>query len=135
MNKKFALLTALLAVEKIDLHAGIFGQKKPYAKLEEDALEKIEEALENKGVDAQKELDSIKNAVEQTVELTKIKAKDSIVETIAELAKTCDAYARSTNRHSIVENNGTEEPTTPQLVGGYLDLNDEHNQYLKQFLK
>ncbi|EKB60752.1 hypothetical protein [Bergeyella zoohelcum] len=141
---KYPKLSALLGLSEIVLNAGIFGNKKPFAKLDEDDLAKVEEALEDSETESLREelnqskenlatekqtVSAVENAVEQALQLAGLTAKETLVENIALLGEKCKEYGDSKNRHSTPENNGTEEPTNG-LINGYINPNDAHNQII-----
>lgn len=141
---KYPKLSALLGLSEIVLNAGIFGNKKPFAKLDEDDLAKVEGALEDSETESLKEelnqanenliaekqtVLAVENAVEQALALAGLTAKETLVENIVLLGEKCKEYGDSKNRHSTPENNGTEESTNG-LINGYIDPNDAHNKML-----
>lgn len=135
---KFQKLTALLALGEISLNAGLFGNKKPFARLDEDQLQTIEEALEKNDTSdleeqlttAKDEIKGVENAVEQALEVAGLKAGDSLVASIVALGEKCKEYGESKDRHTFAKNSGKEEEVNG-LIDGYLDPNDEHNKLLK----
>ncbi|SDE68506.1 hypothetical protein [Riemerella columbipharyngis] len=139
MNNRFQKLTALLALGEISLNAGLFGNKKPFAKLDEDQLQIIEDALKKNDTTALEEslksaetkVSEVENAVEQALEISGLKAGDSLVASIVLLGETCKQYGESKDRHSLPENSGKEEETDG-LIDGYINPNHAHNKILKQ---
>lgn len=135
---KFQKLVALLALGELPLNAGLFGNKKPFAKFDEDQLQTIEEALEKNDTSdleeqlttAQDEVKGVENAVEQALEVAGLKAGDSLVASIVALGEKCKEYGESKDRHTFAQNSGKDEEVDG-LIDGYLDPNDEHNQLLK----
>lgn len=157
---KYQKLTALLGLSEILLNAGIFGQKKPFAKLEEDELQKIEDALANVTEaetqqalnDAKEEITALKtkvtelegiilteqqqnadmaNAVEQALQHAGLEAQGNFVSNIAHLGEKCKEYGESKERHTFAENNGKDE-VVDGYINGFIDPNDEHNQLLAE---
>lgn len=144
---KFKKITAILGLTSVVFHSNLFGTKKPYAKFSEEDLEALEKALENKTEGNEEELQeqinqlsqenntlqeqasATEKAVAEALALAGLTAKETLAENIALLGEKCKEYGESKNRHSMPENNGTEEPTNG-LINGYLDPNDEHNKLL-----
>ncbi|MCO7352078.1 hypothetical protein NHN18_01070 [Riemerella anatipestifer] len=136
---KFKKLTALLCLSQITLHAGFLGNKKSFAKLDEDQLQTIEEALEEKDTsdleqqlsDSQATIKNVENALEQALNIAGVEAGADMIASIVALGEKCKEYGESTNRHTFAKNTGVDEEAD-SLIEGYLDPNDEHNQLLKQ---
>lgn len=144
---KFKKITAILGLTSVVFHSNLFGTKKPYAKFSEEDLEALENALENKTEGNEDELQeqinqlsqenntlqeqasATEKAVAEALALAGLTAKETLVENVALLGEKCKEYGERKNRHSMPENNGTEEPTNG-LINGYLDPNDEHNKFL-----
>lgn len=151
---KFTRITALLGLAQLTFHAGVFGTQKPFAKLSEEELEKIENALaglesEEMAEELEKTKQSLSDAVtnlevvkknsEETAQaveaaLLKEEAKESVVENIALLGEKCKEFGGSKNRHSVVENDGTENSENG-LIGGFMNPEDEHNKLLQRVKK
>lgn len=131
-------LTALLALGSIEMHAGLFGNKKPFAKLDEDQLQTVEAALAEKDTtalqqelaEAQATVKRLENAVEQALAVAGVSAGETLEASIVALGETCQKYGGSKERHTFAEHSGKDEEASG-LVAGYLDPNDEHNQLLK----
>lgn len=136
-------LTALLGLTAITMHnSNIFGTGKNYAKLDEDQLQKIEDALaaeggpdativenlQNELTTAQTAASGMEEAVTAALELNGLQITEgqSAVEAIALLAQTCKEYGASKERgHSKPENNGKEkEEETPETYAFENVLND-----------
>ena len=155
---KFTRITALLGLAQLTFHAGVFGTQKPFAKLSEEDLEKIENALaglESEGLaeelestkqslsDAVTNLEVVKKNSEETAQAVeaaletaglKEEAKESVVENIALLGEKCKEFGGSKNRHSLVENDGKENSENG-LIGGFMNPEDEHNKLLQRVKK
>lgn len=139
---KFQKLTALLALNTIELHSNLFG-KKPFAKLDEDQLEKIENALEERNTtelesrlstaEKEKAVENVSNlnsAVEQALQHAGLEPKGSVIESIALLGEKCKEFGDSKDRHNFPENSGKEET---ELVDGYINPNDAHNKLIEKY--
>lgn len=142
---KYKKITALLGITEITMNTGVFGNKQSFAKMTQEDLEKIENALNGsesedlnnklkvltKDLNAEKQKNSdYENAVEQALQHAGLKSEDNLVQSIALLGEKCKEYGESTNRHSFPENNGEDE-SADRLIDGYLNPNDEHNKILK----
>ena len=140
-------LTALLGLTAITMHnSNIFGTGKNFAKLDEDQLQKIEDALETPAAETP-DVENLKTelanaaaaeagmqeAVTAALELNglTIEKGQSAAEAIALLGATCKQYGESKERgHTTPENNGKEkpEPESEKLIEGFFDPNAPHNQ-------
>ncbi len=142
---KFQKLTALLALSTIELHSNLFG-KKPFAKLDEDQLEKIENALEERNTteleaklsttekekeEAVENVSNLNSAVEQALQHAGLEPKGSVIESIALLGEKCKEFGDSKDRHNFPENSGKEEET--ELIDGYINPNDAHNKLIEKY--
>lgn len=136
---KFKLLAAVLATEVINLKAGLFGGK-PFASFDEEALEKIENALEEKDTTAlTAENEALKNEAQNTVNaLTEalslndisLGVEATVVDQIKALGQKCKEYGEKKNVHTTLTNNGKEPDLDEGLIEGYIDPNAEHNKLL-----
>ena len=146
---KFTRITALLGLAQLTFHAGVFGTQKPFAKLSEEELEKTEglaeelESTKQSLSDAVTNLEVVKKNSEETAQAVeaaletaglKEEAKESVVENIALLGEKCKEFGGSKNRHSVVENDGTENSENG-LIGGFMNPEDEHNKLLQRLKK
>lgn len=149
---KYPKLTALLGLTNISLHSGTFGLNSPFAKINEEDLEKIDNALaqenserirnlikdlaeaKEESKELQNKVESIETAVAGAMELAGLEAQETAEANISLLGEKCKEYGNSNNRHSFPENSGNEE-LADGLVEGYLDTNDAHNQLLTKILK
>lgn len=150
---KYSKITQVLGLVEIDLHSNLFGNKQPFAKLTEEDLAKIENAL-NEIPNVEEKTKELKEQVEQLTEINKahqeqgeliaeavknaietagLEQQESLAENIVLLGAKCKEYGESNNRHSFVNNNGIEEHTEG-LIDGYFDPNDEHNKFLKNLI-
>lgn len=150
---KYPKITQVLGLVAIDLHSNLFGNKQPFAKFTEEDLAKIENAL-NEIPNVEEKTKELKEQVEQLTEINKahqeqgeliaeavknaietagLEQQESLAENIVLLGAKCKEYGESNERHSIVNNNGSEEPIDG-LINGYFDPNDEHNKFLKNLI-
>lgn len=145
---KYAKITALLGLAQLTLHSGIVGMGKPVAKLTEEDLEKIENALENiENVEAlqqklsdaeassatfEKVVAETAQAVENAMETAGLEKQEGLVENINLLGKKCKEYGESKDRHSFADNNGKDEEGKEKYIDGHIDPNDAHNQLINQ---
>lgn len=123
---KFQKLVALLGLGTIVLDTNFFGNKKPFAKFDEEQLQKIEDALEEKDTSAleQKitehettisglntEKSGIENAVNQALQLNGLELPEgtTMADAVALLGTTCKTYGDSKSTHTIVQNDGVEK--------------------------
>lgn len=137
---KFTKLTAVLALAEIPLHSNFFGTKKPFAKLEEDQLQAIEDALAtNDTAELEQKVNSltesntalqtthteVENAVNDALALNglTIPENSSLAEAIALLGN-----AKATATHEIPPTNGEEAPSENGLVDNFFDPNAPHNK-------
>ncbi|MCT4079283.1 hypothetical protein HZP84_03955 [Elizabethkingia anophelis] len=144
---KYPLVAGVLGFEKVELHSNFFGGK-PFAKLDEDQLEKLEAAVKQNDVSALEKTiadqkDSIEalqakasdseNALQQALEMNGIKLEEGQehAAAIALLGQKCKEYGESKNRHSFAGHDGKNkdvEPNKDGLIDGYFDPKDPHNQ-------
>lgn len=145
---KYAKITALLGLAQLTLHSGITGMGKPVAKLTEEDLEKIENALENiENVEAlqqklsdaeassatfEKVVAETAQAVENAMETAGLEKQEGLVENINLLGEKCKEFGESKDRHSFAENNGKDEEGKEKYIDGHIDPNDAHNQLINQ---
>lgn len=138
---KFPKLTALLGLATLSFHASnIFGQKS-HVRFSEEEVQSIEDALaENPNEQLQEQLDTANQLNTETAEAVKTametanlehQHQESLLDNIKFLGEKCKEYGESKDRHTFAKNNGEEEPTD-ELIDGYLDPKDEHNQFLNQ---
>lgn len=140
-------LTALLGITAITMHnSNIFGTGKNFAKLDEDQLQQIDDALDNPSTadasvveNLQSELSTaqlaesgMQEAVTAALELNGLQLAEgqNAVEAIALLGAKCKQYGTSKDRgHQKPDNDGAEKPDdTNALVDGFYDPKAEHNQ-------
>lgn len=136
---KYALLAGLLGVEAVNLKAGIFGGK-PFASFDEEALEKIESALQEKdtsGLTEQvatltQEAKNTTDAVTAALELNELAVEEnaSVAEQIKALGTKCKEYGEKKTVHTAITNDGKETDLDDGLIEGYIDPNAEHNKLL-----
>lgn len=144
---KYAKITALLGLAQLTLHSGIVGMGKPVAKLTEEDLEKIENALnhdfetENAQLkadletankdkkEAEDKLTSMEDQVAEALQTAGLEGGEDALENINLLGKKCKEYGESKDRHSFAENNG-EDKETEQYIDGYINPNDAHNKLI-----
>lgn len=145
---KYAKITALLGLAQLTLHSGITGMGKPVAKLTEEDLEKIENALENnENIEAlqqklsdaeassatfEKVVAETAQAVENAMETAGLEKQEGLVENINLLGEKCKEFGESKDRHSFAENNGKDEEGKEKYIDGHIDPNDAHNQLINQ---
>lgn len=143
---KYIKICALLALNQIELHSNFFGNKKPTAKLDEEQLQSIEDALAQNDTSAlqttitaheatiatmQTDRTNAENALSEAFSMNGLDLPEgtSVAEAIATLGTKCKEYGASKNTHSIPQTNGhSEQPSADGLVDGYFDPKDEHNQ-------
>lgn len=145
---KYAKITALLGLAQLTLHSGIVGMGKPVAKLTEEDLEKIENALENnENIEAlqqklsdaeassatfEKVVAETAQAVENAMETAGLEKQEGLVENINLLGEKCKEFGESKDRHSFADNNGKDEEGKEKYIDGHIDPNDAHNQLINQ---
>lgn len=145
---KYAKITALLGLAQLTLHSGITGMGKPVAKLTEEDLEKIENALENnENIEAlqqklsdaeassatfEKVVAETAQAVENAMETAGLEKQEGLVENINLLGEKCKEFGESKDRHSFADNNGKDEEGKEKYIDGHIDPNDAHNQLINQ---
>ena len=142
---KYQLLTALLALTNIDLHSNFFGNKKPTAKFDEEQLQNIEDALAEKDTTGLQstitaheatiatmttESSNLENALSEAFSLNSLEMPEgtSTAEAIAILGTKCKEFGDNKSTHSLIKNDGIDKGEGDQLVHGYFDPNDAHNQ-------
>lgn len=143
---KFPKLTGLTGQQAIELHNSFFGNKKPFAKLDEDQLQSIENALETTDTSALTSTiegheatiltlnttqSETQNALDQALQLNGIKVPEgsTTAQAIIVLGQKCEEYGSSNNRHVDPKNDGNEKPEKADaLVDGYFDPNAAHNK-------
>lgn len=149
-KKKFSALVALLGIAQMELHANFFG-KKSFAKIDEEQLETIENALQNtdstelkqKIQTLEKEKETLaskvsemeqsqkqtENALEQALSANGLTPKESVVESIVMLGEKCKEYGDADPIHTLPKNDGKSAPEEDGgLVEGFYDPNAPHNQ-------
>lgn len=148
---KYAKITALLGLAQLTLHSGVagaMGLAKPVAKLTEEDLEKIEnalgnienvEALQQKLSDATAKAETYEKitaetaqAVENAMETAGLEKQEGLIENINLLGEKCKEFGESKDRHSFAENNGKDEEGKEKYIDGHIDPNDAHNQLINQ---
>lgn len=145
---KYAKITALLGLAQLTLHSGIVGMGKPVAKLTEEDLEKIENALENnENIEAlqqklsdaeassatfEKVVAETAQAVENAMETAGLEKQEGLVENINLLGEKCKEFGESKDRHSFADNNGKDNEGKEKYIDGHIDPNDAHNQLINQ---
>lgn len=144
---KYTKLTALLGLAEITLHSGTFSMGTPFAKLNEEQLDLIENALakdqENDFIALQNQLTEATSkasafekittetakAIETAMQTAGLEKQEGMIENINLLAEKCKEFGEDKNRHSFPDNNGKEEGSE-ELIDGYLDPKDFHNQLI-----
>ena len=144
---KYTKLTALLGLAEITLHSGTFSMGTPFAKLNEEQLDLIENALakdqENDIIALQNQLTEATSkasafekittetakAIETAMQTAGLEKQEGMIENINLLAEKCKEFGEDKNRHSFPDNNGKEEGSE-KLIDGYLDPKDFHNQLI-----
>ena len=144
---KYTKLTALLGLAEITLHSGTFSMGTPFAKLNEEQLDLIENALakdqENDFIALQNQLTEATSkasafekittetakAIETAMQTAGLEKQEGMIENINLLAEKCKEFGEDKNRHSFPDNNGKEEGSE-ELIDGYLDPKDYHNQLI-----
>lgn len=139
---KYTKLCALLALSQIDLHSNILGTKKPVAKLDEEQLQTLEDALAGNETYAEKikeheaTIDSLKNeatsaedAISAAISAHGIELEEgaSISEKIAALDNKCKEYGNSNHTHSIPQTDGKETKNEEEDPSA----NYEHNKVMQ----
>ena len=104
-----------------------------------EELEKTKQSLSDAVTNLEvvkKNSEETAQAVEAALETAGLKeeAKESVVENIALLGEKCKEFGGSKNRHSVVENDGTENSENG-LIGGFMNPEDEHNKLLQRVKK
>lgn len=144
---KYTKLTALLGLAEITLHSGTFSMGTPFAKLNEEQLDLIENALakdqENDTITLQNQLTEATSkasafekittetakAIEIAMQTAGLEKQEGMIENINLLAEKCKEFGENKNRHSFPDNNGKEEGSE-ELIDGYLNPKDFHNQLI-----
>lgn len=144
---KYTKLTALLGLAEITLHSGTFSMGTPFAKLNEEQLDLIENALakdhENDTITLQNQLTEATSkasafekittetakAIETAMQTAGLEKQEGMIENINLLAEKCKEFGEDKNRHSFPDNNGKEEGSE-ELIDGYLNPEDFHNQLI-----
>ena len=144
---KYTKLTALLGLAEITLHSGTFSMGTPFAKLNEEQLDLIENALakdhENDFITLQNQLTEATSkasafekittetakAIETAMQTAGLEKQEGMIENINLLAEKCKEFGEDKNRHSFPDNNGKEEGSE-ELIDGYLNPKDFHNQLI-----
>ena len=144
---KYTKLTALLGLAEITLHSGTFSMGTPFAKLNEEQLDLIENALakdhENDTITLQNQLTDATSkasafekittetakAIETAMQTAGLEKQEGMIENINLLAEKCKEFGEDKNRHSFPDNNGKEEGSE-ELIDGYLNPKDFHNQLI-----
>lgn len=144
---KYTKLTALLGLAEITLHSGTFSMGTPFAKLNEEQLDLIENALakdhENDIIALQNQLTEATSkasafekitteaakAIETAMQTAGLEKQEGMIENINLLAEKCKEFGEDKNRHSFPDNNGKEEGSE-ELIDGYLNPKDFHNQLI-----
>lgn len=144
---KYTKLTALLGLAEITLHSGTFSMGTPFAKLNEEQLDLIENALtkdhENDTITLQNQLTEATSkasafekittetakAIETAMQTAGLEKQEGMIENINLLAEKCKEFGEDKNRHSFPDNNGKEEGSE-ELIDGYLNPKDFHNQLI-----
>lgn len=144
---KYTKLTALLGLAEITLHSGTFSMGTPFAKLNEEQLDLIENALakdqENDIITLQNQLTEATSkasafekittetakAIETAMQTAGLEKQEGMIENINLLAEKCKEFGEDKNRHSFPDNNGKEEGSE-ELIDGYLNPEDFHNQLI-----
>lgn len=144
---KYTKLTALLGLAEITLHSGTFSMGTPFAKLNEEQLDLIENALakdhENDIITLQNQLTEATSkasafekittetakAIETAMQTAGLEKQEGMIENINLLAEKCKEFGEDKNRHSFPDNNGKEEGSE-ELIDGYLNPKDFHNQLI-----
>lgn len=142
-------LIALLGLAEITMHSNIFGGA-AHARLNQEQLQTVEDALENAGENDQTETItnlqtqvstfeagniSVENALAEAFEANGLVLEEgqTVTDAIALLGTTCKEYGSATTTHTIPGTDGTDDAGTgEQLVDGYINPNDEHNKYFNQ---
>lgn len=143
---KYKLLCALLALTNIELHSNFFGNKKPTAKLDEEQLQSIEDALGKNDTSAlqstideqnttistmQTEKTDMENALSEAFSINGLDLPEgtSVAEAIATLGTKCKEFGGAKNTHSIPPTDGKDKQEAADgLIDGYFDPKDPHNQ-------
>jgi len=143
---KYKLLCALLALTDIEFHSNFFGNKKPTAKLDEEQLQSIEDALAKNDTSAlqttideqnttistmQTEKTDMENALSEAFSINGLDLPEgtSVAEAIAALGTKCKEFGSAKNTHSIPRTDGKDKhPAADGLIEGYFDPKDPHNQ-------
>ena len=136
---KYTKLTALLGLAEITLHSGTFSMGTPFAKLNEEQLDLIENAiitLQNQLTEATSKASAFEKittetakAIETAMQTAGLEKQEGMIENINLLAEKCKEFGEDKNRHSFPDNNGKEEGSE-ELIDGYLNPEDFHNQLI-----
>lgn len=150
---KYAKITALLGLAQLTLHSGVagaMGLAKPVAKLTEEDLEKIENALnhdfetENAQLkadletankdkkEAEDKLTSMEGQVAEALQTAGLEGGEDALENINLLGEKCKEFGESKARHSFADNNGKDNEGKEKYIDGHIDPNDAHNQLINQ---
>ena len=141
---KYQKLTALLALGTIELHSNFFGTKEPFAKLTEEQLTQLEDALEERDVTAlETKISELENkvkalttdkglvteALQQAYEHNGLQIAENatMAESIATLGEKCKEFATAKNTHSLAPTDGVDEEDD-ELKNSFFDPKAAHNQ-------
>ena len=151
----FKLITAALGLEKIEMHSNFFGNNAPVAKLNEEQLTALENALEEKVPANAEEVIALNETISNlnaTIETSIADATEmqetvstafkmaglelaegqTMIEAIAQLGATCKQYGEATTTHSFAASNGEEKPEGNGLIEGFINPKDEHTKFFNK---
>lgn len=115
------------------LSTGLLGAT-PYAKLTQEQLQKIEEALgaQTQQNQAQEELQQAQNLVNEALTHFGLTPSPNLEESIATLQELCQTYANSANRHTFAPTDGQDKDPRQDTPQSFVNPNDDLYQNLKK---
>lgn len=130
---------AVLGIQAFVFHSNFFKNEKKHVRLNEEELQKIEDALEKQtsAEDAetlatlQANETAVQEALTAAFELHGLKTVEgqTIAEAVEALSKKCTEYGEATNSHSIHKTDGKDkQEDEEEFKEGFFDPNAEHNQ-------
>lgn len=144
--KKHTLLIAVLGLASLEMHSNVFGNKKPFSKLNEEQLDLIESALKENDTTAltdeitqlkadlaaaKAEKEAFDTAVNQALELNGLGLEEeeaTSADAVTLLGDKCKEYGDAKPAHSITPTDGEDKFEGSGLLNGYFDPNAAHNQ-------
>lgn len=130
---------AVLGIQAFVFHSNFFKNEKKHVRLNEEELQKIEDALEKQtsAEDAetlatlQANESAVQEALTAAFELHGLKTVEgqTVAEAVEALSAKCTEYGEATNSHSIHKTDGKDkQEDEEEFKEGFFDPNAEHNQ-------